>query len=262
MTSIASNGTSKSRCASITSRPLFTSVAEFVVTSGPIDQRGCASACAGVTSASADRGRPRNGPPVAVITSRRTSSRRPPRSACASAECSESTGTICPGRAARFTSGPPTISDSLLASASVCPAVSAARVAGRPSAPSSPLSTTSHGCRAISSTPSGPASSDTERSSASRSAPTASGRPTATTAGRNSATCAASRPGPPAGGQPDHPEPVRVAPHDVQRLGPDRPGRPEDHHRASWHAADTSARPGTAPRSCSLRPSTKDPRRG
>jgi hypothetical protein len=174
---------------------LFTSVAEFVVTSGPIDQRGCASACAGVTPASADLGQPRNGPPVAVITSRRTSSRRPPRSACASAECSESTGTICPGRAARFTSGPPTISDSLLASASVRPAVSAASVAGRPSAPSSPLSTTSHGCRAISATPSGPASSDTDRSSASRNAPTASGRPTATTSGRNSATCEASSAG-------------------------------------------------------------------
>ena len=212
MTSIASNGTSNSRCASITSRPLFTSVAEFVVTSGPIDQRGCASACSGVTSASADRGQPRNGPPVAVITSRRTSSRRPPRSACASAECSESTGTIWPGRAARFTSGPPMISDSLLASASVRPAVSAASVAGRPSAPSSPLSTTSHGCRAISSTPRARQQAATGRSSAARSAATASGRPTATTSGRNSATCAASSRITPAGGQPDDPEPVRVAP--------------------------------------------------
>src|SRR5690348_719091 len=47
----------------------------------------------------------------------------------------------------------------------------------------------------------------------------------------------------PAGRQPDDPEPVRVAPHHVQRLGPDRPGRPEDHHRASWHAADSSGGP-------------------
>ena len=51
-TSIASNGTSNSRCASITSRPLLTSVAELMVTTGPMSQVGCASACSGVTSAS------------------------------------------------------------------------------------------------------------------------------------------------------------------------------------------------------------------
>ena len=51
-TSMRSYGTSKSRCASITSRPLFTSVAEFVVTTRPMSQVGWASASAGVTSAS------------------------------------------------------------------------------------------------------------------------------------------------------------------------------------------------------------------
>ena len=65
--------------------------------------------------------RPRNGPPLAVSTSRRTSSARPPRRHWASAECSESTGTIWPGAAAALTSGPPAMSDSLLASASVLP---------------------------------------------------------------------------------------------------------------------------------------------
>ena len=57
--------------------------------------------------------------------------------------CSLSTGTICPGAAAALTSGPPTMSDSLLASASVDPAASAARVGCRPIEPVMPLSTTS-----------------------------------------------------------------------------------------------------------------------
>ena len=65
----------------MTSRPLFTRVAQFTVTTGPIAQVGCASACSGVTSASSARDLPRNGPPDAVSTSRRTSSRRPARSA-------------------------------------------------------------------------------------------------------------------------------------------------------------------------------------
>ena len=106
----------------MTSSPLFTRVAEFVVTTRPMSQVGWARACAGVTSYSSSLLRPRNGPPEAVTTSRRTSAARPPRRHCASAECSESTGTIWPGRAAAFTTGPPTISDSLLASASVDPA--------------------------------------------------------------------------------------------------------------------------------------------
>ena len=50
-----SNGTSKSRWASMTSRPLLTRVAELVVMTGPMAQVGCASACSGVTSASSSR---------------------------------------------------------------------------------------------------------------------------------------------------------------------------------------------------------------
>ena len=96
-TSMRSSGRPNSRWASTTSRPLFTSVALLTVTSGPIDQVGWASASAGVTSASSARVQPRNGPPDAVSTSRRTSSARPPRRHCARAECSESTGTIWPG---------------------------------------------------------------------------------------------------------------------------------------------------------------------
>ena len=49
-TSIRSNGMPNSRCASITSRPLLTRVAELMVITGPMSQVGCASACSGVTS--------------------------------------------------------------------------------------------------------------------------------------------------------------------------------------------------------------------
>ena len=145
-TSTLSRPKPNSRCASITSRPLFTSVAELVVTSGPIFHVGCASACSGVTHASRSLGQPRNGPPLAVSTSRLTSEFAPARRHWAIVECSESTGTICPGLARLVTSGPPMISDSLLASARVRPASSAASVARRPAAPVTPFSTTSH-CR-------------------------------------------------------------------------------------------------------------------
>ena len=50
-TSMRSNGMSKSRCASITSSPLFTSVAELIVTTGPMSQVGWSSASSGVTCA-------------------------------------------------------------------------------------------------------------------------------------------------------------------------------------------------------------------
>ena len=72
-------------------------------------------------------------------------------------ECSESTGTICPGLARLVTSGPPMISDSLLARASTRPASSAASVACSPAAPVTPLSTTSAGHPATSQIASGPA---------------------------------------------------------------------------------------------------------
>ena len=61
----------------MTSRPLLTRVAELVVTTRPMSHVGCASASAGVTSPSEARERPRNGPPDAVSTSRRTSARVP-----------------------------------------------------------------------------------------------------------------------------------------------------------------------------------------
>ena len=158
-TSMRSKPMSNSRCASMTSIPLFTRVAELIVITGPMSQVGCAIAWSGVTSASSSRVRPRNGPPLAVISRRRTSSMISPRSACASAECSLSTGTIWPGLAASVTSWPPTMSDSLLARASVVPVSRAASVGSSPTEPVMPLSTTSQGVRATSTAACGPATS-------------------------------------------------------------------------------------------------------
>ena len=56
---------------------MFISVAELIVTFGPIDQVGCFSACSSVTLRIASSDHVRNGPPEAVRTMRRTSSRRP-----------------------------------------------------------------------------------------------------------------------------------------------------------------------------------------
>lgn len=200
-TSIRSNPMSNSRWASITSRPLFTSVAEFTVMTGPMLQVGWLSAISGVTSVSSERFLPRKGPPLAVTTSRRTATgSAPPGPAAhrhwASAECSESTGIICSGPAKRLTSGPPTISDSLLASASTRPASSAASVEVSPRAPVMPLSTMSQGDAAISATPPGPASTRARAPAAaraSRSAGTAEGSATATASTSKSAACFARR---------------------------------------------------------------------
>ena len=120
-TSIRSNGMSNSRCASITSSPLLTSVAELVVMTGPMSQWGGPAPAAGVTSAQRPPGvRPRNGPPLAV-------SDEPAHLRGAAAAQALGDGASARSRPARsgrapaaaLTSGPPTMSDSLLARASV-----------------------------------------------------------------------------------------------------------------------------------------------
>ena len=143
VTSMRSNGMSNKRWASISSSPLLTIVAELVVTTLPITQVGWASAWAGVTSWSCSRDQPRNGPPDAVRINFRTSAAVPPRRHWAKAECSLSTGTICPGLAAAVTKRPPTISDSLLAKAKVLPVFRVAKVGAKPIEPVMPLITTS-----------------------------------------------------------------------------------------------------------------------
>ena len=108
---------------------------------------------------------PRNGPPLAVRINRSTLRAAPPRRHWASAECSESTATICPGWAAWVTSGPPTTRDSLLAKARIRPARRAASVAASPVDPVIPLSTASHGIAATSAAASGPATMRGSRTS-------------------------------------------------------------------------------------------------
>ena len=145
----------------MTSRPLFISVAESIVILPPIAQVGCLSACSTVTSSSSARERPRNGPPDAVTTSRSTVPARSPAISWCSAECSESTGISCApvASASAVTSSPPTTSDSLLASATSMPSVSATIVGPRPAEPTMALSTRSASDSATSRTsPSGPAS--------------------------------------------------------------------------------------------------------
>ena len=107
----------------MTSSPLLTRVAELVVMTRPIEKFGWASACSGVTSASSARLRPAeraaargDDEPSHLLRPGR------PRRHCAMALCSESTGTIWSGPAAALTSGPPMMSDSLLARASTDPA--------------------------------------------------------------------------------------------------------------------------------------------
>src|SRR5690606_13806337 len=59
-------GMENSQCASMTSSPLFSIVAESTEIFFPIDQFGCLHACSGVTCASASSATVRNGPPDAV----------------------------------------------------------------------------------------------------------------------------------------------------------------------------------------------------
>ena len=222
--------------------PLFTRVAELVVTSGPIAQVGWASACSGVTSARSARERPRNGPPEAVSTSLATSSARPPRRHWASAECSESTGDRSgPGRGRRrSTSGPPTMRDSLLASARVDPAASAARVGRRPTDPVMPLRTTSARRPATWTTPSWPRDDLGERRRRRRAGEAAASSSHDVLArdrdgldaeldglaGEQVRRHRRPRPARPPGTGPG-------AADDVDRLGADRPGGPEQRRRLS-----------------------------
>ena len=103
----------------------------------PIDQLGCATACAGVTAFIRSRVQSRNGPPLAVKIRRRTSAIRPPARHWNSALCSESTGnSVAPLRStAAIISAPADTSDSLLASATVRPCSIAAMVGSSPAQP-------------------------------------------------------------------------------------------------------------------------------
>src|SRR5215211_772972 len=221
-TPIRSYGVPKSQCASITSRPLFISVAESIVILPPIAHVGWRSAASTVTSASWARLRPRNGPPDAVSVSRSTVPGRSPSTSWCSAECSESTGISCAPVASEsaITSSPPTTSDSLLASATSTPSVSATIVGPSPAEPTIALSTRSAPDSATSRTsPSGPPStSPPVHASAARAAASAS----LSAIRRDQRLVRALR------GEPDELERLGRPRDDVERLGADRAGSAED----------------------------------
>ena len=157
-TSIASYGSPNSQWASISSSPLFASVAESTVIFGPIRQVGWASACSAVTSASSSRVRPRNGPPDAVRTRPATLARSRPSRHWWSAECSLSTGRSSPPprSCAATASSPAATRLSLLASASVTPCSRVHNVARTPANPTTAFRTRSGALRSSSRTASPP----------------------------------------------------------------------------------------------------------
>ena len=141
------------------------------------------------------------------------------------------------------------MSDSLLASASTCPARSAASVGRRPTAPARPLRTTSVGAPASSVA----AASPGEHLDARARPPAARRGPGAATASSATATtgtswasaCSTSRPRVAAArGQPGDGERVAVAGDDVEGLGADRARRAEHGHAS--HAAESGSAPGDA----------------
>ena len=139
--------------ASMTSSPLFISVAESTEIFGPIDHFGWAIACAGVTSASSARFRPRNGPPDAVRVIRETAEgSSQPAMHWNTALCSLSIGTmVAPAAwAACMSSSPASTSDSLLASNRRLPACAAASVDDSPAAPTIAATTLSQASPAAS----------------------------------------------------------------------------------------------------------------
>ena len=134
-----------SHLASITSSPLFISVAESMVIFLPIFQLGCFSAWEGVTPLSSSLLLSLKGPPEAVSSSLFTWEEGVLPIHWKIAECSLSTGIIfTPFLDARpITSCPPATRDSLLASATLFPASRAVRVGTSPAIPTIPFSTIS-----------------------------------------------------------------------------------------------------------------------
>ena len=177
----------------------------------------------------------------AVSTSRRTSSARPAAQALGERRVlGVDRDDLAGPRHAALTSGPPTMSDSLLASARVRPASSAASVGREPDRAgdavehdvAGPGGELGRGVRAgqdLGQRLAG-ARSRAVRRGVERELQVLGGarpRPRRRPRRRSSRACSASSADPAAaGGQPDDPEPVGVARDDVDRLGADRPGEP------------------------------------
>ena len=150
-TSIRSYGSPKRKCASISSRPLFASVAESIVIFGPMLQVGCASASARrdvrelVARAAAERAarggedeRARPDSSVAALEALEDAR---------SARCRPAAAGLRPAPCAASASSPAATRLSLFASASVTPRSSAQSVAGRPAKPTTAFRTMSGSAR-------------------------------------------------------------------------------------------------------------------
>src|SRR3569833_963936 len=120
-TSSFSGGSAKRKWASISSRPLFISVALSTEIFAPIDQLGCATACSTVAPDISANVLSRKGPPDAVRMTFSTSLAPSPFSTWKTALCSESTGMTAAVElaSARPNTPPAATMHSLLASATV-----------------------------------------------------------------------------------------------------------------------------------------------
>ena len=164
ITSSCSGGMSKRNWASISSSPLFMSVAESTEILRPIDHLGCLQACSGVAAAILSGVQVRNGPPEAVRIRRRTARRASTPVARSGrhwkmALCSLSTGSsVTPDwRQTAPKSAPAMTMDSLLASSTERAPRAAASVGARPAAPTMAAMTASiPGVPATSTSSSGP----------------------------------------------------------------------------------------------------------
>ena len=249
-TPIRSTGRSNSQRASITSKPLFMSVAESIVIFAPMSQFGCASACSGVAAASASALAFRKGPPEAVSQILRTPRERRDRRDTARSRRARSraAGAARPERrASSSTSGPPVTSTSLFASATSRPSRSAATTGSRPTLPTSAPIRRSASWVAASSSPSRPHTTRSFGSpTASRTAAASSARATETSSGRNCLHCCTSRSTERPAASATTRELVREARRDVEGLGADRAGRAE--HAEPLHDSVSRACTGVRPK--------------
>ena len=162
-----------------------------------------------------------------------------------SAECSESTGMMrAPvASASAVTSSPPTTRLSLLASARSMPSPSAAIVGPSPAEPISPFSTRSQSVSVISSIrPSAPASTSPSVHSSEALAAASTRRPARCAPRRERRPARSAAPSCVAAARPDDLE-LGAALHHVERLGADRPGRPEDDDPRTRSESRSRARP-------------------
>ena len=255
-TSMASYATSYSQWASMTSRPLFASVAESIVILAPIVHVGCSSACSGVTASSSTGVASRNGPPEAVRTRRRDVRHRladealpdrrvlridrsePGQRARVRVDGVRGRSPAARARAWGITRWPPATSVSLLAVATTLPARSAASTGRRLTTPPVAMTTRSTSSRVASAS----SASDPPRRPCRRQVQAGQrGRIAERDRGRTEPGGLFGEERPVRAGRQRHdPERIRMAGQHVDRLSADRTGR-ADQRDATGAASRRSA---------------------